>query len=115
MYGRKITTFWIRIQTGNKYLKDGLCGFRVYPLAEALRARTVGKRMDFDAEIIVRMSWNGVPVVQLPTRVQYLPKEEGGVSHFRMFYDNILISWMHTRLTTRSLINRLFTPSGQRP
>ena len=48
--------------------------------------------------IAVRMVWGGVPVINVPTRVRYVPREEGGVSHFRLGRDNVLISWMHTRL-----------------
>ena len=70
--------------------------------------------MDFDAEIAVRMVWQGCPVVNLPTRVRYLSADEGGVSHFRMFRDNVLISWSHTRLCTEALL-RLATGRGVRP
>ena len=51
--------------------------------------------MDFDPEIAVRLVWEGVPVVDVPARVRYL---EDGVSHFDMFWDNLRISWLHTRL-----------------
>jgi len=80
-----------------------MCGFRVYPLAAALRAGAGGDRMDFDPEIAVRMVWDGTPVVNLQTRVRYLTAEEGGVSHFKLFRDNALISWMHTRLVATRL------------
>jgi hypothetical protein len=30
--------------------------------------------------------------------VRYLRAEEGGVSHFRYFRDNVLLTWMHVRL-----------------
>ncbi len=30
--------------------------------------------------------------------VKYLRADEGGVSHFRYGRDNLLLSWMHTRL-----------------
>ena len=39
--------------------------------------------------------WRGVPVRNLPTRVIY---PENGLSHFRMWRDNLRISAMHTRL-----------------
>ena len=63
--------------------------------------------MDFDIEIAVRLVWAGVPIVNVPTRVRYLPPGEGGVSHFRLFRDNVAISWMHTRLVVGSLIWRV--------
>ena len=51
--------------------------------------------MDFDTEILVRLSWEGTRVVNVPTRVTY-PSD--GVSHFKMLKDNAYISLMHTRL-----------------
>jgi hypothetical protein len=55
----------------------------------------IGKRMDFDSDILVRLSWRNQPMRWLPTKVHY-PAD--GLSHFRMFHDNLLISSMHTRL-----------------
>lgn len=98
LYGRRLTNFWIRVNTWSGSIPDGMCGLRVYPLAATLavldRART-GDRMDFDPEILVRLAWAGVPMRFLPVAVHY---PEGGVSHFRLGRDNALISWMHTRL-----------------
>ena len=51
--------------------------------------------MDFDTEIMVRLSWKGVRIISVPTRVTY-PRD--GISHFRMLEDNVYISRMHTRL-----------------
>jgi polyprenyl-phospho-N-acetylgalactosaminyl synthase len=96
--GRELTRFWTHLEIGSKLIEDPMCGFRIYPLAAAARANARGNRMDFDPEIAVRLVWQGVPVVNLPTRVRYLSKEEGGVSHFRLIEDNLRISWMHTRL-----------------
>jgi polyprenyl-phospho-N-acetylgalactosaminyl synthase len=106
LVGRKITLFWTRVEAGRDVIADPMCGFRVYPLAAALAAPRTGDRMDFDIEIAVRMAWMGVPIVNLPTKVRYLSREEGGVSHFRMFRDNVRISWMHTRLACTALFWR---------
>lgn len=98
LYGRYITHVWVWINTLSFEIKDSMCGLRVYPLAaacEVFRTQYVGRRMDFDTEIIVRLSWRGVPVVNVPTRVTY-PSD--GVSHFRMLRDNVHISLMHARL-----------------
>lgn len=102
-FGRKLTLFWNRIETMGRVIDDPMCGFRVYPVPAALRSGTVGDAMDFDPEIVVRMAWAGMPVVNLETRVRYLSPEQGGVSHFRMLRDNLLISWMHTRMALRLL------------
>jgi glycosyltransferase involved in cell wall biosynthesis len=96
--GRKLTTFWVRVNTLSSAIEDAMCGFRVYPLgpimALAQRA-SFGSRMEFDPEILVRAVWAGIPVVSMPTSVTY-PID--GVSHFKMWRDNVRISWMHTRL-----------------
>lgn len=98
LYGRYATHIWVWINTLSFAIRDSMCGFRIYPLAPVLslldRCR-IGRRMDFDTEVIVRLCWRGVPVVNLPTQVTY-PAD--GVSHFRALRDNLLISWMHTRL-----------------
>lgn len=98
LYGRYATHIWVWINTLGFEIKDSMCGFRIYPLAATLRCmdrQTIGRRMDFDTEIAVRMVWSGIRVTNLPTRVRY---PEDGVSHFRVWHDNLLISAMHTRL-----------------
>ena len=55
----------------------------------------LGKRMDFDIEILVKLHWQGVPVVHVPTCVIY---PENGVSHFQGLQDNVRISKLHTKL-----------------
>ncbi len=98
MRARAITRFWTNVESGGRVIDDPMCGFRVYPVRAALAAGARGDAMDFDPEVAVRMVWGGVPVINVPTRVRYVPREEGGVSHFRLGRDNVLISWMHTRL-----------------
>lgn len=98
LYSRYITHFWVWIETLSFSVKDSMCGFRCYPVAitaKLLREKRLGKRMDFDIEIMVRLYWRGVKSIFMPTKVIY---PEGGSSHFRALEDNILISWMHTRL-----------------
>ncbi|MBV7535670.1 glycosyltransferase family 2 protein [Duganella sp. sic0402] len=98
LYGRYATHIWVWINTLSFDIKDSMCGFRVYPVApvNALAARRhIGKRMNFDTDILVRLFWDGLQVINLGTRVSY-PSD--GVSHFRVWRDNVLISWMHTVL-----------------
>ena len=98
LWGRLLTNVWIWINTLSFAIKDGLCGFRVYPLAPMLRLFErvrLGQRMDFDPEVAVRLSWAGVKTVSLPVSVRY-PLD--GKSHFRMGADNWLISLAHTKL-----------------
>ena len=112
--GRVVSRFWVNLETAGRSIADPLCGFRVYPLDAALRAGARADRMGFDAEIAVRMAWLGCRPVNLPTRIRYLTAAEGGVSHFRMFRDNVEISWTHTRLFTGALL-RLATGRRIRP
>jgi hypothetical protein len=56
------------------------------------------RRFDFDAEAAVKLSWAGVPAINLPAPVRYFDRREGGVSHFRYVRDNALLTWMHARL-----------------
>jgi hypothetical protein len=70
----------------------------VYPLAPVVALLDdirIGQRMDFDSDIIVRLYWRGVPVVNQSTRVTY-PRD--GISHFHPWRDNVRISLMHARL-----------------
>jgi glycosyltransferase involved in cell wall biosynthesis len=95
--GREVTRFLTRLETGGNQVADPMCGFRVYPLHSVADLRC-GSRMDFDIEVVVRLVWRGIRVVNLPTKVRYVPAAEGGVSHFRMFEDNVWITWLHVRL-----------------
>nr|WP_202410420.1 glycosyltransferase family 2 protein [Pseudomaricurvus sp. HS19] len=97
-YSRYLTHVWVWINTLSLAITDSMCGFRVYPLEYTCRLTArehIGERMDFDIEFIVRWFWSGAPVEQLPIRVHY---PEDGVSHFRGWADNWLISKMHARL-----------------
>ena len=98
LYGRKITQFWVCIETLSKEIQDAMIGFRVYPLEAAcqlIRSVDVSRRMDFDIDIIVRLYWAGVPVQSVPVSITY---PEDGVSHFNTVTDNIRISALHTKL-----------------
>ncbi|SDS25657.1 Glycosyltransferase involved in cell wall bisynthesis [Pseudomonas asplenii] len=98
LYARYLTHVWVWINSLSLQIPDSMCGFRVYPLPPVLAlidSARIGKRMDFDPEILVRLSWRNQPMRWLPTRVHY---PQDGLSHFRLFHDNALISGMHTRL-----------------
>lgn len=98
LYGRYLTHVWVWINTVSLVIRDSMCGYRVYPLLPVVKLIdevSLGRRMDFDPELLVRLHWRGVAIVGLPTRVSY-PLD--GVSHFKMLWDNVLISRMHARL-----------------
>jgi len=98
LYGRKITNFWIVINTLSFAIADGMCGFRLYPLAavqQLINSKPIALGMDFDIDIVVRLYWQGVNAINLPTAVNY-PLD--GVSHFKLWRDNVLISMAHATL-----------------
>ncbi len=105
--GRRISNWWAQLETGWAGIGDSLFGFRVYPIGKLLpimeRSRWM-RRFDFDPEAAVRLSWAGVPAVNLPAPVRYLRPEEGGVSHFRYGRDNLLLTVMHARLVMGALM-----------
>lgn len=107
LYGRKITNFWNMIHTASRQIKDGMCGFRIYPIditTQIIQQETIGQGMDFDNEILIHLHWRGVPLIWCDSKVVY---QADGISHFRMWQDNVLISKMHSRLFFRMLAKRL--------
>jgi glycosyltransferase involved in cell wall biosynthesis len=104
LYGRCITNLWIAINTLSLTIADGMCGFRLYPLAAVdtlLSTTPIGLGMDYDIDIVVRLYFQGVKAINLPTAVRY-PYD--GVSHFRLWQDNVQISKTHARLFFAMLI-----------
>lgn len=103
LYGRKITNFWLVINTLSFDIKDGMCGFRIYPVAatfDVIENEKIGDFMDFDAELLVRLHQQEASFIWVPTPVAYA---QDGVSHFRAWRDNVLISKMHARLFFKML------------
>ena len=99
--GRKVSNWWANLETLWMGIGDSLFGFRVYPivpLMRVMRGQRWMRRFDFDPEAVVRMGWLGVPPVNIPAPVRYFRADEGGVSHFNYARDNLLLTWMHTRL-----------------
>ncbi len=97
-YGRMLTHSLIVLETLSLRVRDAMCGFRVYPLAQMDKLFDhyyLGPRMDFDIEVMVKADWAGVAIRYLPTKVAY---PESGVSHFDYIRDNVDIARMHCRL-----------------
>ena len=99
--GRRIANWCTNLETLWAGVHDTLFGFRVYPIApliEVMQRSRWMRRFDFDAEAVVRLTWRGMPVVNLPAPVLYFSAEEGGVSHFNYWRDNVLLTSMYLRL-----------------
>lgn len=97
-YARYLTHVWVYINTLSFRIHDSMCGYRVYPVAscvQLIQTATLENRMAFDVEILVRLDWQAVPMIPIPTRVGY---PQDGISHFRGWEDNLRISLTHARL-----------------
>jgi len=115
LYARYLTHIWVWINTLSLQIKDSMCGFRVYPVAAVIALigrQKIGTRMNFDTDILVRLYWEGLEVQNVPTRVSY-PTD--GVSHFRVWLDNVLITRMHATLFFGMLLRlpRLLARKGR--
>ncbi len=106
---RRITDFWVAMEVGSRSkIRDAMIGFRVYPLAAIERLRSIGDRMEFDIQIAVQLVRSGCDTVNLPIKVRYLAKDEGGISHFRPLRDNLRFAWMHSKLCTVGCVQWTF-------
>jgi polyprenyl-phospho-N-acetylgalactosaminyl synthase len=116
--GRWLTNFWVAVEVGNwRAIRDAMIGFRVYPLAALAKLPAIGNRMEFDIEVAVLLVRSGCDTINLPVKVRYLAREEGGISHFRPLRDNLRFAWMHCRLCTIGCMNwtkRKLWPFGRR-
>lgn len=96
--GRFLTHVMVWLETLSVQIKDSMCGYRIYPVQQTLTIMDnskIGKRMEFDTEIIVKLYWAGIQVVMSPVNVTY-PK--GNLSNFNPLLDNWRITKMHTCL-----------------
>ncbi len=105
--GRKVSNWCANLETLWAGIGDSLYGFRVYPiepLRSVMRGQRWMRRFDFDPEAVVRLCWKGVHPLNLPAPVKYLRTDEGGISHFNYWRDNVLLTWMHIRLMINFLL-----------
>ena len=103
VFGHAIADFFARLETLRFGLGDSLFGFRAYPILamiKALRRIRGGRRFDFDTQAAVRLSWLGVPNINLPAKVRYPPDR---TRHFRYMRDNLLLVRTHAWLLLRAL------------
>ena len=99
VHGRKFANMWIHIVTLSTEIKDAMIGFRVYPVKPYMKVVRhnpfVDNRMGFDIEILVRLSWKGVPIISKAVKVFY-PAD--GISNYRYVLDTAHISFAYARL-----------------
>ena len=105
--GRRVSNAWTDLETLGAGVGDSLFGFRVYPasdLAAVMARQPWMRRFDFDTEAVVRLAWRGIKPVNIDAPVKYPRPEDGGISHFKYGRDNLLLTWMHTRLVLEFLL-----------
>lgn len=102
VFGRKFSNFWLRVQTGRS-IGDSQSGFRAYPLAVLNELHLYEKHFSFEVEVLVKAIWSGVNIIDVDVKVFYPPADKR-ISHFKGFKDNLRISLLNTRLTTRSIL-----------
>jgi len=100
--GRSCATFWARLECGQSLAGTG-SGIRLYPvpflLSRCFRSRGCG----FEAEVLVRGVWAGLPLLEVPVSV-FDPAGSARVSRFHLARDNGRLAWLHTRLLMRALV-----------
>ena len=101
-FGRGFSNFWLRVQTGSR-LGDVQSGYRAYPVAVLRTLSFTERRYSFEVEVLVRAAWAGFELREVDVAVYYPPPEER-ISHFKVLWDNVLISLLNTRLTMRSFL-----------
>ncbi len=98
LYGRQLSRALVWLATLSRAVDDPLIGFRGVPLEPTLALLDrveMGDRMDFEPELAVRLVWERVPIVNLPTPVTY---PRGGHSNFRAIRDDVALAWLYLRL-----------------
>ena len=98
VFWRKLANFWTNLLSVRGGLGDSMFGMRVYPLPALLRilqAGCMGQRYDLECVVAIKLGWEKVPVVNLPTPVKYFTKAEGSVSHYRYVRDNLRLAMVY--------------------
>lgn len=98
VYGHRLSQLVVWAETLSFSIHDALCGFRCFPLDRTVKLigrAALGDRMEFDPVIAIRLAWEGVPIINVPTRVRYF---RDGLSHFHLFWDNVRLARAYIKL-----------------
>ncbi len=98
LYSRQLSRAIVWLCTLSFAVRDPLCGFRGVPLGAALAVLArdpIGDHMELEPGLAVLLCWEGLPIVNLPTRVVYRP---GGLSHFDAVRDTLRMARLYARL-----------------
>ncbi len=102
--GREFSNFWVWVAGGPR-LQDSQSGFRVYPIPETLGLGVRARRYQYEIEVLVKASRQGMPILEAPVGVVYAA-DGPRVSHFHPFRDFLRNTGTFSRLITR----RVLTP-----
>lgn len=69
-FSNGISNFFLSRFAGRR-LRDTQCGLRRYPIRRTLELGAAGDGYDFEAEVLLRAVWAGVPIVEEPVDVLY--------------------------------------------
>jgi glycosyltransferase involved in cell wall biosynthesis len=101
-FGNKFSNFWFWVTTGIT-MQDTQSGYRLYPIQRMRNLNFFTRKFEFEIEVLVRSSWDGIPVVNVPVKVFY-PEKGKRITHFRPFKDFTRISILNTVLVTIALL-----------
>lgn len=101
-FGHNFSNFWFWFETGIS-LPDTQSGYRLYPLDRLRNIRFFTPKFEFEIEVIVRAAWRDIPVISVPVKVVYFPREQR-VSHFKPVRDFTRVSILNTILVTLALL-----------
>jgi glycosyltransferase involved in cell wall biosynthesis len=101
-FGRSFANFWLLVETG-KVVGDCQSGFRAYPVRYLNRIDFKGDHYDFEAEVLAKAAWGGLPLTTVDIGVIY-PKPEERVSSFKPFLDNLRLTGIHSMLVGRRML-----------
>jgi glycosyltransferase involved in cell wall biosynthesis len=98
-FSNGFSNWWVSRFAGVK-LRDTQCGLRRYPLRETLELGSDARGYGFECDLLVRAGRRGIPIVEVPVRVIYPPREQR-ISHFHAVRDpaRIVGRLIHTALT----------------
>ena len=85
LIGRFFSNLAIRAHCGVA-VGDAPCGYRAWPVADAVAVRGLSGRYAWEQEMITRLAWRGVPVTAIDIPAIYHPRETR-ISHYRFGRD----------------------------
>jgi glycosyltransferase involved in cell wall biosynthesis len=88
-FSNGISNFFLSTFSRRRLL-DTQCGLRRYPIRETLALGRRASGYAFEAEVLLRASAAGIPIVQREVRVHYPPEDER-VTHFHSVRDPVRI------------------------